>query len=203
MTDLGLLQLIRVKGLTNAATLAAAMGEPEDGIRVTCDRWTSEGLLSQTPRGLRLTPVGRERVANLIAEERKGLDPAVLQSIYAAFCELNCEFKAAVGSWQMRNETTPNDHSDTAYDNQVIANIARVDERMTPLLGQLSTVAPRFGTYRPRLSRALERVRAGDTSFMARPVIDSYHTVWFELHEDLIAITGRTRAAEAAAGRGA
>jgi pyruvate,orthophosphate dikinase len=64
-------------------------------------------------------------------------------------------------------------------------------------------VAPRFGIYRPRLSRALERVRAGDTSFMARPVIDSYHTVWFELHEDLIAITGRTRAAEAAAGRGA
>jgi pyruvate,orthophosphate dikinase len=203
MTDLGLLQLIRVKGLTNAATLAAAMGEPEDGIRVTCDRWATEGLLSQTPRGLRLTPVGRERVANLIAEERKGLDPAVLQSIYAAFCELNCEFKAAVGSWQMRNETTPNDHSDTAYDNQVIASIARVDERMTPLLGKLSTVAPRFGIYRPRLSRALERVRAGDTSFMARPVIDSYHTVWFELHEDLIAITGRTRAAEAAAGRGA
>jgi len=27
--------------------------------------------------------------------------------------------------------------------------------------------------------------------------------VWFELHEDLIAMAGRTRAAEAAAGRGA
>src|ERR1700736_6758265 len=69
MTDLGLLQLLRVKGLTNAATLAAATGEPEDGIRAICDRWTTEGLLSQTARGLRLTPVGRERVANLIAEE--------------------------------------------------------------------------------------------------------------------------------------
>jgi pyruvate,orthophosphate dikinase len=36
---------------------------------------------------------------------------------------------------------------------------------------------------------------------VARPIIDSYHTVWFELHEDLMAINGLTRAAEARAGR--
>jgi hypothetical protein len=32
-------------------------------------------------------------------------------------------------------------------------------------------------------------------------MIDSFHTVWFELHEDLIGLLGRTRAEEAAAGR--
>jgi len=29
------------------------------------------------------------------------------------------------------------------------------------------------------------------------------HTLWFELHEELIHLTGRTRAGEAAAGRAA
>jgi pyruvate,orthophosphate dikinase len=32
-------------------------------------------------------------------------------------------------------------------------------------------------------------------------MIDSYHTVWFELHEDLIGLAGLSRADEAAAGR--
>ena len=37
--------------------------------------------------------------------------------------------------------------------------------------------------------------------FIASPRIDSYHNVWFELHEDLILLAGRTREEEAAAGR--
>jgi pyruvate,orthophosphate dikinase len=36
---------------------------------------------------------------------------------------------------------------------------------------------------------------------MAAPLIDSYHTVWFELHEDLIFLANTTRAEEAAQGR--
>jgi hypothetical protein len=36
---------------------------------------------------------------------------------------------------------------------------------------------------------------------VASPRVDSYHSVWFELHEDLIRLAGRTRSAETAAGR--
>jgi pyruvate,orthophosphate dikinase len=35
---------------------------------------------------------------------------------------------------------------------------------------------------------------------LASPLKDSYHTVWFEFHEELIALTGRDRAIEEAAG---
>jgi pyruvate,orthophosphate dikinase len=31
-------------------------------------------------------------------------------------------------------------------------------------------------------------------------MVDSYHTVWFELHEELIGMAGRTRATEAESG---
>jgi hypothetical protein len=54
-----------------------------------------------------------------------------------------------------------------------------------------------------RFADALEAVRGGDNTMFGRPLGDSYHTVWFELHEELIALSGRTRAEEAAAGRGA
>jgi hypothetical protein len=33
-------------------------------------------------------------------------------------------------------------------------------------------------------------VASGETIWLTRPIIDSYHTVWFELHEELIAATG-------------
>ena len=45
------------------------------------------------------------------------------------------------------------------------------------------------------------RVGAGQHEYIARPLIDSYHTVWFELHEELIEAAGLSRADEAAAGR--
>ena len=55
--------------------------------------------------------------------------------------------------------------------------------------------------YRERLERALTKARDGDQRFVASPRVDSYHSVWFELHEDLIRLSGRLRSDEAAAGR--
>ena len=41
----------------------------------------------------------------------------------------------------------------------------------------------------------------GDQRYVASPRVDSYHGIWFELHEDLIQLAGRNRADEVAAGR--
>ena len=59
----------------------------------------------------------------------------------------------------------------------------------------------RIAAYVARLDRAAAKVADGDTSYLASPRIDSFHNVWFELHEDLIQLAGRTREEEAAAGR--
>jgi len=203
MIDVALLQLIRVKGLVNEAAIAAALGQSADAVQAACAAALSAGLLTTSPRGLRLTSAGRARLAELIAQERAGLDTAALDAAYGDFCAVNEELKAAIASWQMRDEATPNDHTDPGYDAAVIERLAAVDARAAPILARLAVLAPRLGGYGRRLSAALERVLAGDHGYVARPILDSYHTVWFELHEDLIAMTGRTRAAEAAAGRGA
>ena len=60
---------------------------------------------------------------------------------------------------------------------------------------------PRLARYRRRLDAAAAAAADGDGRYIASPRLDSYHGVWFELHEDLIRLAGTTREEEVAAGR--
>ena len=71
---------------------------------------------------------------------------------------------------------------------------------MLPIIATVTTLLPRLSAYAKKLDSALAKVKTGDTIWLARPIIDSYHTVWFELHEELIAASGLTREEEARAG---
>ena len=110
------------------------------------------------------------------------------------------DFKALAHDWQLRGEE-PNDHSDAAYDQQVIDRLPAIDGRVQPIVERAAQLAPRLNPYGGRLRSALERVQAGDHAWLLKPLIDSYHTVWFELHEELISLAGLSREAEAASGR--
>ena len=59
---------------------------------------------------------------------------------------------------------------------------------------------PRLSHYSAKLQAALDNVRDGDTAWLSRPLVDSYHTVWFELHEELIGAVGMTREEAARSG---
>jgi hypothetical protein len=54
---------------------------------------------------------------------------------------------------------------------------------------------PRFAGYRSRLSDAVDRI-SDDRAWLASPRCDSYHTVWMQLHEDLLIAVGVNRADE-------
>ncbi len=104
--------------------------------------------------------------------------------------------KEIVTAWQMREvdgEQTFNDHADAAYDAGVLDNLAALHGEAATWLGPLAAKLTRYSTYRARLDRALKSAQSGDQRFVASPRVDSYHSVWFELHEDLIRLAGRTR----------
>jgi|SRR5690554_4902789 len=201
MQDLSLLQLARVKGLLSSEAAADSLGVSSGELLPLFEKFAASEWLTTTPRGWRLTPIGRAATTAMIDAERATLDGAALQEVYGQFCEVNAELKATITAWQMRDANTPNDHTDGGYDQQVIARLAALHRAAQPVLARISQLAPRLGHFGERLERALSKVQAGDHSFVARPITDSYHTVWFELHEDLMAVTGLTRAEEAAAGR--
>jgi pyruvate, orthophosphate dikinase len=201
MNALALLQLARVKGLLSAEAASAALGMDGNEIAQAFEQFHAKGWLDTTTRGWRLTPAGRKVTAILVEEERAALDTAALAALYEEFCGINLELKATITAWQLRADGTLNDHSDKGYDHGVAARLNQVHVSADPIIRRIEQAAPRLMHYRRRLSHALDKIRQGETSYVARPILDSYHTVWFELHEDLIAINGLTRATEAQAGR--
>jgi pyruvate,orthophosphate dikinase len=112
--------------------------------------------------------------------------------------------KEIVTAWQMREvdgEQALNDHSDEGYDGEVLQRLLDLHDAARSWLEPLSDGLPRLQLYLRRLDRAARRISSGDHAYIASPRIDSYHNVWFELHEDLIQLAGRTREEEADAGR--
>ncbi len=64
-----------------------------------------------------------------------------------------------------------------------------------PIADGLSEALRRFAFYSERFMAALDRVDHGERKWVDAPRIDSCHTVWFELHEDLLATLGLDRGA--------
>ncbi|MBF6336724.1 pyruvate, phosphate dikinase [Nocardia abscessus] len=199
--DLDLLRLIGIKGRAAHDALAAGVGGAVEPVAARCEELVVRGLCAATPIGVRLTPEGRQHLDGLLATERRAVDRARIASVYAEFCAFNGDLKAIVTAWQMKDPATVNDHADTDYDGAVLARLSELHRAVQPLLRRIGDVAPRLTRYSARFAQAIERIAAGEHAWVARPVLDSYHTVWFELHEDLIGLCGLSRADEAAAGR--
>jgi hypothetical protein len=184
--------------------LAARFSLPQRQVRAMLDRAEREGWARRrTGRlaGWTLTATGRvEGEARLAAAlDESGVRPQV-ESLYERFLVLNPEVLKVSTAWQVRRRNgvdVPNDHADARHDAAVIDALAAVHDRALPVVEGLSAHVARLGGYGSRLEAALARVMAGDGDWFVRPGIDSYHTVWFELHEDLLATLGRRRADEA------
>lgn len=198
MDELRLLQAVRLKGRVRPADLAATLDVDEAAVDAKVERLTEAGLILEG-KSVRLSPEGRERLAELLAEERRGIDCEELGRAYAEFRSANRAFKSLVCQWQLR-DGVPNDHTDAVYDASVVGRLVGVHEGILPILASACAQVPRLDSYSTKLSSALARIQAGDTSWFTRPLVDSYHTVWFELHEELIGATGLDREAEAEAG---
>ncbi|WP_436796423.1 MarR family transcriptional regulator [Actinospongicola halichondriae] len=141
----------------------------------------------------RLTDAGRDEHAARLAETVVGVDVAALP--YERFLSSNATFKELCTDWQVR-DGEPNDHTDAAYDDAVIARLESLDAEAQSVLREISAVLPWTEHYGQRLRAALGRLRAGDTKAFTGVLSDSYHDIWMELHEDLIITQGIDRAAE-------
>ncbi|WP_051342499.1 hypothetical protein [Pseudonocardia spinosispora] len=201
MSELLLLQAARLKGRLSAEAASASAGIPADDAQAGLESLVAAGHVKAAGTAFRLTPEGRERLAALLGDERDGVDQEALDAAYHQFDDVNNELKSIVTAWQMKDDDTPNDHSDSEYDLAVVDRLYELDEQFAPLLATMIELAPRLAPYRDRFAGAVAKLREGDHSYVARPITDSYHTVWFELHEELIGLLGRVRVDEAKAGR--
>ena len=199
-----MLRALLVKGYATPEGAATALLMSTEEATALLDRLVADGLAEHAAGSFRLTADGKAVGAERIAEDREawGIDSA--EAALDAFLALDGRMKETVTAWQMRTgdgEATFNDHTDAAYDAEVLRRLASLHGDAVAWLGPLEAGLSRLAAYRERLARAAEAAAAGDGRYVASPRVDSYHGVWFELHEDLILLAGRSRAAEVAAGR--
>ncbi|MFV0495363.1 MarR family transcriptional regulator [Mycobacterium sp.] len=196
--DLAVLQAVRLKGRLTRADLAATVAESVADITPVVARLAAAGLLVDGP-AIRISPDGRARLAELLTAERETADAAALAVVYDEFRSVNTDFKSVVTDWQLR-DNQPNNHDDSDYDATVLARLDDVHRRVLPIITTVTVQLPRLAAYPRKLTAALNRVKVGELAWLTRPLIDSYHTVWFELHEELILAAGLTREEAARSG---
>ena len=186
--------------------IVEATGASTEEVTSVLEGMVAADHASETPRGHRLTPEGKSWLDGLLDEERAGIDQTAMNAVYERFCDHNADFKQLVTDWQIKmvdGEQQMNDHTDAAYDQAIIDRLVTLDGAVQPVFADAADLAPRLARYLDRFREALTALQGGDQSMLAAPLKDSYHTVWFEMHEELILLSGRNRADEAAAGRGA
>jgi len=194
------LHCCRLKGFADAPTIAGWAGAEERAVEDTSERLVQRGLLhlpGSGTLGWALTPTGRAENERLLGLELELVGARTeLQDAYGRFLGLNAELRAICTDWQVRGDQL-NDHTDVDHDEAVIGRLLGLHRRARIVCRDLDAHLSRFGRYEGRLATARQKVLDGDGGWFTQPLIDSYHTVWFELHEDLLATLGIDRSAEA------
>ncbi|MBA3654177.1 MAG: MarR family transcriptional regulator [Actinobacteria bacterium] len=200
---LRVLHALRLRGFADDDIVAFLAGVSEGDATELVGELAAEGLANRREgrlSGWSLTPDGRATHAKLISEEvaDAGCRDAVDDG-YRRFLAINETMLGCCTQWQLRTvdgTPVPNDHTDAAHDAQAIAALAAIDDAVQPACADLALALDRYAAYGPRLRAARTKVEAGDTDWFTKPLIDSYHTVWFELHEDLLVTLGIERSKE-------
>lgn len=188
---------VGIKKHAKPGTIASLLKLDPNHVEEELNSAKCRGLVVEFEGNYSLSPLGRisyssnsGRYFHEFRENRRFV------KLYDDFEAINETLKSLVTDWQVINRAgtqIPNDHSDKEYDNKIIDKIGDLHEHAEKLLGGFESFIPRFKYYREALLAALERAEDGAIEWISEVKIDSYHTVWFELHEDLLCILGRTR----------
>lgn len=193
---------LRLRPIAQPSAVAAVAGMAVAEVEDVLAALAADGLVVRREgrlSGYALLPPGRQLHQQLVTEELEatGTRDAIFGA-YRRFLALNGELLEVCTAWQLKDPVgqVMNDHDDPEYDRGVIDRLVDLDTRVQPVLADLRDALDRYRPYAERFAAALAKVLDGDTSYVADPMVASYHTVWFELHEDLLATLGIDRASE-------
>ena len=175
----------------------SVLGLSKDEIDSVLRALTEKGLIRKLNDEFEVSDLGEKEAAR---RRREMLESSGRKEEFLKYCEefeeVNRRFKDLVTRWQLKNENgelVPNDHSDPDYDLALIEELNGIHRETVEILEKLATIFPFFKKYVPRFEKALSLLMDGDLGYMADSDKQSYHTIWFELHETLLKMSGMKR----------
>lgn len=188
---------LAIKKYADAKAVAGVCSIPVSTVIETIGALKVQELVFESDGQYSLTPIGGIVLENdyfkFFGDLRRNKS---LLMAYESFEVVNLDLKALITDWQVVERggiSTPNDHSDSEYDNRIIDRLGAIHERIEVILGQMATHETRLSGYLRKLQTALEHAEDGEIEWVSEVRIESYHTVWFELHEDLLRMLGKER----------
>lgn len=196
------LHAVRIQGMADDRAVAARYGLEQAMTSDLLGDFEAYGWISRYDfggtSGWSLTDRGKARnEEQLSAELAAARGRKIIEATYTDFLPSNEQLQRASTNWQLRpthhDALAPNDHEDPAWDGAVITLLVELQGSLGDLEKRLVDVLNRFAGYQARFASAIDRVRAGNLKWVTGVGIDSCHTVWMELHEDLLATLGLQR----------
>jgi DNA-binding transcriptional ArsR family regulator len=184
-TRLLVLHALRLKGMADVGAIAVASERAPSAVEAELAELLIRGMVRFLDKrdSWSLTPQGRAEHARLL---RADLDDTgcvgVVESAYERILGVNVELLETITALQQGD--------------QAVERLQAVHHEARRATEALAVELDRMRSYAPRLAAALERIETGEREWVARPLMDSYHTVWHELHEDLMLTLGIDRSAE-------
>jgi len=191
--DVLVLHAVRTLGYADADRIARRVGLPErDVVEHLLDaqaqgRVTSSSFAGDS--GWSMTEAGRRHGERLLAAELEEAGARrTVEHVYREFLVVNESVTAACTAWQLAELGigTPVALGET------IAALGAAADALDGFEQRLTRHLVRFAGYHARLEAALAR-SATEPGWITATDRDSFHQVWFELHEDLIATLGLER----------
>jgi hypothetical protein len=182
------LHALRVRGLLELDALVITTGLERETVSAVIEDAVQRGdVVRRDGRlsGFTLLPSGRERHTASMTRERAGADLAALEAADAAFVPLNEAFKQLCFDWQSSDSE--------AQRTGLLPQMEKIHGDAREIVRRAASGVARFSVYGSRLDAALQRLLGGDDDALLRPLSESYHDVWMELHHDLLLTIGRER----------
>ena len=202
-SNLLILHALRIRGFVQLSEIVISTRLKVEEVESHLDSFKENNLVNYREgriEGWMLTQEGRGRSQQLVTSELESSGfREEINSNYQGFLSSNQRFLSLCTDWQLRTvngEQEINDHSDTAYDEEVIARLVDINSEVQPVCESLADSLNRFEGYSRRFSEALHKVQNNEPEWFTKPMIDSYHTIWFELHENLLVTLGIERTKE-------
>lgn len=181
--DFAVFNAIYLKKMASAETIAEVAGLDAETVGERLAASAEAGLTLALPGGAMLLEGGTAAVLayyhETYAEVRTR--PEVLHW-YERFEVINSRFIGQVTEWQQ-----------SEGDERIERRLLQTAERLTRELQDLLDAVPRYAHYQQRFQRSMDRVDQGQRDFVCKPTLDSVHNIWFEFHEDILAVLGRPR----------
>lgn len=178
------LNAVYLRKMATVDALAECSGLETAVARSLVDEAVESGLLLDLGGQYMLQEDGTRAVlafySETYSEHRKNEE---LVAWYDRFEIINVQFLKLVSEWQ----------SEQSGDEATLGRLTRTVERLIKALSQAIEMIPRYQIYADRFAAALARVDQGDHSYVSSPTTDSMHNVWFEFHEDILAVLGKPR----------